>query len=407
MSYIAPAGTAMSAQDLLAGLRRGLDPDAGEALSAMMRRVSGLPHCWSVSSGRAAMTLVLRAMRMARSNPQCDEVLIPAYTCYSVPAAIARAGLRPRLCDVDPETLAMCPDALARADFSRVLTVVSSNLYGIPNPLEDYESIAARNGAWLLDDAAQALGASNNGRAVGSFGEAGLYSFDKGKVICTIQGGAIVAKHGVVAEALEHLLADLPSSAAVESGTNTAKLVIYTLCLRPAVYDLVRRLPFLGLGRTVFETRYPVTRLGRPQTGVAAELMGRLDALADIRRSNATSLADSLDGLPHVKLPRLPAGSVSAFVRYPIRITDPAFRDRAIADLEAAGIGATASFPCALVDVPEVAALLRYPAPHTPGARAVASQIVTLPTHGYCPPGMALRVRGILERASPALLVAA
>src|SRR5690606_13714195 len=109
------------------------------------------------------------------------------------PASIVRAGLRPRLCDVDPATMGMSPEALERADFSRVLAIVSANLYGLPNALPAIERITRERGVFMLDDAAQALGARIAGRAVGSFGDAGLYSFDKGKIICTIQGGAIVA----------------------------------------------------------------------------------------------------------------------------------------------------------------------------------------------------------------------
>src|SRR5690606_8611336 len=106
MAYIAPAGTVMSLGEIASGFARGLfDSVRLQELDVALRARSGLPHCWPVSSGRAAMTLILQSMRRAAGDPRRQEVLIPAYTCYSVPASIARAGLRPRLIDVDPQTL--------------------------------------------------------------------------------------------------------------------------------------------------------------------------------------------------------------------------------------------------------------------------------------------------------------
>ena len=74
-------------------------------------------------------------MRATIGDSTRNEVIIPAYNCYSVPAAIQRAGLKPRLCDVRPATLGIDTDKLAGRDYSRVLAVLSANLYGVPNDL--------------------------------------------------------------------------------------------------------------------------------------------------------------------------------------------------------------------------------------------------------------------------------
>lgn len=344
------------------------------------------------------MTLTLHAMRQVANDPQRDEVLIPAYTCYSVPASIERAGLRPRLCDIDPETLGIDPQALDRCDFSRVLAVVTANLYGLPNELTAIEDIARRRGVFLLDDAAQALGARLSGRAVGTFGDAGLYSFDKGKIISTMQGGVILSRGSAVETALDAVLRSVEPGSRSTSFLDIAKLAAYALCLRPTLYGRIRRLPFLGLGQTVYETRFPLHRLGGPQMGVAAVLARRIDELNDQRRRNAARLAESLEDAPGLKLPRLASGAEAVYARFPIRITHPEQRERTLAALDRAGIGASASYPRALADVPEVAAQLRSPADHMPGARLLASQIMTLPTHGYCPDDLAARVRKVLEQ---------
>jgi len=395
MTYYAPAGTPVTLGDIARGAL-GAPAAASAAVAATLRRVSGLEHAWPISSGRAAMTVILQAMRAARGDPSFNEVIVPAYTCYSVPAAIERAGLKPRLCDIDPATLGMKPEALDRCDFSRTLAVISANLYGLPNALGEIETICRRRNVFLLDDAAQALGAKLNARAAGSFGDAGLYSFDKGKIISTIQGGAVVCRQSDLTAHLETELAKLPRGTILESSGNLLKLAVYSIFLRPDLYGVIRRLPFTGLGHTRYETRYPVTALTRWQAGVAARLLERLLELNGRRRMLAGAYQAALAGVPGIEIVQSLPGAEPAFARYPFRVREPETRDRVLAALDRAGIGATASYPRSLADVPEVIARVPAADRSCPGARRIASTIVTLPTHAYCPPDIADRVRRTL-----------
>jgi dTDP-4-amino-4,6-dideoxygalactose transaminase len=124
----------------------------------------------------------------------------------------------------------------------------------------------------------------------------GLYSFDKGKVICTIQGGAIVCREDRVRQAIGAEMDRLGSSAFAETLGNCIKLPIYAICLRPSVYGAIRSLPFLGLGRTEYETRYPIAHLSNPQAGVAIQLLRRLDGIASQRQRRASMLRRALEG---------------------------------------------------------------------------------------------------------------
>lgn len=396
MSYLAPAGTPVSLGDVARGITSS-KVRAHESLTASLRSISGLPVVLPVSSGRAAMTLILRAMRTIRADPVRDEVIVPAYTCYSVPAAIERAGLKPRLCDIDPSTLGMDPAALSRCDFSRVLAVVSANLYGLPNDLAAIESICRDRGVLLLDDAAQALGARFRDRPVGAYGDAGLYSFDKGKIISTIQGGTIVVRPGALATALESATMKLSACSLAEGTTNFAKLVVYSIFLRPSCYGMIRRLPLTGLGHTAYEPRYPVTRLARFQVALASTLVQRLAELNASRQCQARALQLAIGDLPDVELIATVPGAEPVYARFPLRLRDPGQRVRLLAAFDQAGIGATASYPSSLADVPEVIKLVPPTDRHCPGARAVAASIVTLPTHAYCPPDFATRVRDLIR----------
>lgn len=401
MAYLAPAGTPVTLTDVLHGLGRAArGDDATGSLTATLERLSGLPRAWPLSSGRAAMAVILGAMRTAAADRARDEVIVPAYTCYSVPASIERAGLKPRLCDVDPASLSFDPQALRGADFSRVLAVVSANLYGLPNDLPAIESVCRERGVWFLDDAAQALGASIGGRPAGAFGDAGLYSFDKGKIISTMQGGAIVSGSPRLANALATAIGALPATTFAESASNVVKLAIYSVFLRPAFYGFVRALPFTGLGHTAYETRYPVARLSAPSTAVAARLLDRLGEFSAARLRNAAALQRALGELPGIEPVRPLPSAVPAYARFPVRVP-AARRGELIAALDRAGVGASASYPSPLADVPEVRARLPANQPDTPGAREVAATMMTLPTHAYCPPDLAERVRDAMLACKP------
>lgn len=401
MAFIAPAGTPLSMRDIALAIAVATRMRPGqEQLVQTLRQLSGHGFVWSLSSGRAAMTLLLRAMYVAAGNPDRTQIIIPAYTCYSVPAAVERAGLEVRLCDVDPGTLGMDPDELLRCDFSRVLAVISANLYGVPNDLAAYETICRSKGVYLLDDAAQALGARLGNRAVGSFGDAGIFSFDKGKIISTMQGGAIVCAEGRLATALGSSIAQLPDSSLAEQLLILGQLVGYSIFLHPSRYGLIRHLPFIGLGRTEYQLRYPITILSALQTNIAGNLLLRLEDLNSARRENARKLFEALQDLPGLHLIRPLPDSHAVYARFPCRIASPEIRARVIEAMHASGIGATASYPRSLADVPEVGSRLPAGDLAYPGATELAATILTLPTHAYCPDDLGSQASRIFRKCA-------
>jgi dTDP-4-amino-4,6-dideoxygalactose transaminase len=345
------------------------------------------------------MTLLLSVIKQIVADNGRDEVIVPAYTCYSVPASIELAGLRVRLCDVDPDTLSPNLKSLDGLDFRRVAAIVTANLYGIPNDLTELESFARDRGVLLIDDAAQALGARLGDRAVGGFGAAGLYSFDKGKNITTIQGGAALLKDERIHKQFEQAHGDLQRTDPVSTAALLLKLCIYSLVLRPAAYEYVQRISMLGLGRTIYENDFPVRAYSELLSGVGLRLLRRLDQLTAARAANARQYYDALADLPGIRFVSILPGATPVFTRFPVFIDDAGERRRIIESLNEQGIGATASYPKALCDVPEVVRYLAASDLRLPGAQQVARSIVTLPTHPYCPPNIGERVARIIRAA--------
>jgi dTDP-4-amino-4,6-dideoxygalactose transaminase len=381
--HVAPAGSPIRLVDLarwVGGL--ATERDAAASLRAALCERFGLRAVALTSTGRAGLS-VLTAGLATLAGRDRDEVIVPSYTCYSVPASIVKAGLKPRVVDIDPDTLDYDPDRLARTDFRRVAAIVATNLYGYPNDGAALEAVARSHGVLFIDDAAQAMGARLGGRAAGSRGDAGLLSFDKGKCVSAIDGGVIVLTNPAVEAAVAPQLAMLTRPATAETAGLLIKLAAYVTLLRPSLYWIPNGIPQLGLGDTRYTTEYPLAHPSRLLTVLARTMLDRLPAFAEARRVNADALAAALGELPGLSRPRPHPGAEPAYVRFPVLVRDRATQARMIAALRAAGIGATGSYPQALVDVPGLQDHLIGDPAASAGGRHVAERIVTLPTHPF------------------------
>jgi dTDP-4-amino-4,6-dideoxygalactose transaminase len=400
---LAPAGTPVGAAALArwAGrLVRG--GDAVGELAAAVRARQGVDACVPTATGRAALVLILRALAR-RAGAARDEVVIPSYTCYTVAAAVVCAGLRPRVVDIDERTLDFADVALDRTDFARVLAIVPTNLFGLPSDLPRLAARARAHGAFVVDDAAQAFGAVVGGRASGTWGEAGLYSLDKGKNITAIEGGLAVANDPATAAALEAEARALRQPARGTVARDAVKLVAYAALLRPWLYGIPNAIPQLQLGTTRYTPEIALEAYNDVLAAMALAMLPRLAAMNEARRRVAAALDDGLRGLDELRPVRPPAGSAPVYLRYPFLAETAGQRDALLAACRERGIGATGSYPTSIVDIPELAELMTPYRDACPVGRDVARRIVTLPTHAYVTPrdveAMCAAVRRTLRSA--------
>ena len=380
--FVAPAGTALNAGDLLAWARGAVrsPDDELRALAVAFEERYQVPHTFFVSSGRAGMTVLLRVL--AESRPGRNEVVTSGYTCYSVAASAIRAGLKVRPVDVCVQTLDYEPAALAAIEADRVVALTSSNLYGIPNDLGALERFASERGFAFVDDAAQCLDGQADGRWAGTFGDAGLFSFDKGKNITTLQGGVIVCRDDELAERLGDAFRIFPAPPRTQVALEGIKLLLYALLLRPRLYWAPNKL--LTLGETPLELDYATTAYSGRLAPLAHRLLSRIDELTEGRVRNANALRERLKNISGLTLPGSAAGSArSVYPRFPLVMHDRDERNQTLARLQNAGIGATGSYPQALVDVAGMREHMAEALVDTRVARSVAEGIVTLPTHRY------------------------
>ncbi|WP_221032517.1 DegT/DnrJ/EryC1/StrS family aminotransferase [Actomonas aquatica] len=168
------------------------------AFEAEFANFIGAEACVGVANGTDALELALRSVGVGPG----DEVLTVANTVTATASAIAAIGARPRFVEVDKSTFNMCPDALATAlQSGSAKAIVPVHLYGGPADLTAICDLAARYGIPVVEDCAQAVGATWADRPVGSWGQAAAFSFYPTKNLgCLGDGGAIVTRDLTVAE---------------------------------------------------------------------------------------------------------------------------------------------------------------------------------------------------------------
>lgn len=159
-------------------------------------------YCVGVSSGTAALSLVLRAAGIGPG----DEVIVPAHTFIASALGAVHAGATPVLCDVDEATGLIDPDAARAAITSRTAAIVAVHLYGQMCDMDPINEIAKSRGVFVLEDAAQAHGALYKGRRAGSLGDAGAFSFYPSKNLGALgDGGAVCTDDEMLAARLRRL----------------------------------------------------------------------------------------------------------------------------------------------------------------------------------------------------------
>jgi perosamine synthetase len=379
--YLAPAGAPIGPTDLARWAGRLLtDSSAVKTLCDTVANRVGVRHCLATSTGRAALTVLLRSLK--RGERHRDEVIIPAYTCYSVAAAVVRAGLRPRIVDISDRTLDFEWRRLEAADTRNVLAIIATNLYGMPSNMPRLLAFARQRELVLIDDAAQAFGATVEGRACGTWGDAGIYSFDKGKNVAAIEGGLIVTNDDCLGQTAAAAVHWLPGPHSADIVSMLVKLGVYSTLLRPSLYWIPNAIPQLGLGQTVYDTSYDLETYNRPLAALALTMLRRLDEFTAVRRANAAWLRTELAQLPRITLVEPTPGSEPVYLRFPILAEQPAIRDSLVHALNAAGIGATASYPRSVAEIADLAACAGDCTDAAVG-QSVATRIVTLPTHPF------------------------
>ncbi len=332
----------------------GMGPLARAFEDALGRELD-VPHVVAVSSGTAALHLALEALDLPRGS----GVLVPSLTFVATVQAILAAGLVPVFCEVDPTTLQIdLADVTARLDArvdlpgqgARIRAVLPVHFGGSACDMPALVRLAEARGLAIVEDAAHAFGSSAGGRALGTLGTMGCFSFDPIKNITCGEGGAVVT-----------------SSARLADRVRQARV------LGIAADGWSRH---TGAAKWHYDVRGRGWRCHLPDLNAAIGLaqLAKLDEFRARRQALVRQYAARLAGAPRMTPVTVPDADVCPFT-YTIRVHGGR-RDALMASLRAVGIGTTVEY------IPnhlhEAFAAFRRPLPVT---ERVFGEILSLPLH--------------------------
>ena len=178
-----------------------MGPDIA-ALEGELARLIGVDHAIAVSSGTDALVLALMTLGIGSG----DEVITSTYSFFATAGAIVRVGARPVFVDIDRATFNIDPAGIAARVNARTRAILPVHLFGLPADMDPICDAASRSGAMVVEDAAQAIGASYKSRPVGGFGAFGCFSFYPTKNLGAFGDGGLLTTNDAAFAARARLL---------------------------------------------------------------------------------------------------------------------------------------------------------------------------------------------------------
>jgi len=328
----------------------------GEALGEEIARLCNVAHGVGVGSGTDALILALRACGVGPG----DEVLLPPFTFVATGSAVSALGARPVFTDIDPATFNIDPRELEKRLTPRTRAIVVVHLYGLPADMDPILAFARACKLPVVEDNAQAIGASYNGRPTGSLGDAACISFYPTKNLGACGDAGMVV-------------------------TNSAKIAEHVRILRNHGQT----------GKYISSEPGWNGRLDELQAAILRVKLKHLPAWQRARQEHGAEYSTLLEKIPGVVTPKIPTGYDHVFHQYTVRIAN---RDRVQQFLAERKIGSSVYYPIPLHLQPLYASVGHKPGdfPHTERA---CREVLSLPMYPELRPDQIRRIAGTLAEA--------
>ena len=274
-----------------------------KAFEKELAEALGVAHCHLCASGTAALSVALAACGIGAGH----EVIVPPFTFVATIEAVIFAGAVPVFAEVD-ETLCLAPDAVEAAITPRTRAVLPVHMCGSMANIAEIAALCERRGLVLVEDACQAVGGRFQGKALGSFGKMGCFSFDPVKTITCGEGGGVITNDAALYETA-HAFADhghdhVGSDRGLEGH------------------------PFMGMN----------LRISELNAAVGLAQIRKLPRILEVQRAHKRALKQRLENVPGITFRHVPDpnGDTATFLSFMLPDEDTA--RRASADLAAAGV---------------------------------------------------------------------
>lgn len=332
----------------------------GEPLDKFARTFAeycGVEHCVPCANGTDALELALQANGIGRGH----EVIIPALTFVATMEAVSNAGATPVLCDIEPDYYTIDTSKIEALVTSRTRAIMPVHLYGQMADMDAIKDVARRHGLVVIEDAAQAHGATWRDKRAGSISDAGCFSFYPGKNLGAYgDAGAIVTSDPIVAARMRKL-------------ANHGRLSKYE-------HDIV--------GRN--------SRMDTLQAAVLEVKLRHVDTWTARRRELAAAYAAQLAGIGEITCPAVRPKAGPVWHLYVIRV-HAGRRDALRAALDEAGIETGIHYPVALNRLAATTGQLGIRV-SCPQAEQAAAEVLSLPLYPEMTEAMLGEVVGVIRQ---------
>jgi 8-amino-3,8-dideoxy-alpha-D-manno-octulosonate transaminase len=283
-------------------------PSRVEAAENAMKQLIGTKYCLATNSCTSALVAAYRAIGVGAG----DEVIVPGYTFFASAATVAACNAIPIIVDID-DTLCMDPKAMEKAISKRTKAIVPVHMRGAMAHIDAIMDIANKKGIPVVEDVAQAGGASFKGKRLGSFGTMGCFSFDYYKVIVSGEGGFVTTN-------------DEWLYTRAQSWHDTAA------CWRPNRFAKEKREGELFCGENY--------RMSELEGAVALAQINKADQILDGHRRAKKLIKDSIEKFSGVRFRTIPDEAGDTAVTLVMYLPDAETTQKALKAMQAEGIPA-------------------------------------------------------------------
>lgn len=338
----------------------------------------GCNHAISTYSGTSALYILLKAFGLKRG----EEIIMPAYTCESVPRLVLDMGYMIKFVDIDKETYNVSIEDLQSKITRKTKAIISIHMFGNPCEMNEIIEIAGDYNAAVIEDAAQSIGAEYHGKKIGTLGDAGFFSLGEGKPLTTINGGMIVTKNEEHAKLSREISETFNKTNTKKKVAIISKLFAYYMLNNPYFYGLIHKVIQFRRSRrrgnllectNLNNYKYKYTDM---QASIGMIQLSNLGKYNEARIKNAEFLVKYLKEFEGIHVPRAGEHGKPIFLRLPIWFEDitEKQRENLIEKLRKSGIDAPIAYPNSL---PKFFFNLNG----YPNTEEVVKKTITLPTH--------------------------
>jgi dTDP-4-amino-4,6-dideoxygalactose transaminase len=302
---------------------------------------AGVKHAVAVNTGTAA----LHSAIVAAGVKQGDEVILPSFTFVATAESVVLAGGKPVFADIDPETYNISPAEVEKGLTKKTRAVLPVDLYGSSADIKPIREIADKHGLAVVEDAAQAHGATYGGKPAGVFADAACWSLYASKNMTTGEGGVVTTNGDEAAETLRMIR------------THGEKAKYASLMLG---YNY---------------------RMSEIQAAIGVVQLEKLPTFVSKRRANARRLTNILAKTARLQLPAETKNHQHSWYLYTVRIKDgdEAERNKILEELKKKGIGAEAYYVNPVHTMPYYRE--SFGSHRLPETEKAAKQVISLPIH--------------------------